>query len=66
MEDKLHEVYSCLKIMDMLLYKQAYEPKTVVGFQSTEDMAKYYRQFLQVFLPYNERFFLPARWLYTQ
>ena len=42
--------------MDMLLYKHAYEPKTVVGFQSTEDMAKYYRQFLQVILPEEYRY----------
>lgn len=51
MEDKLKEVYSCLQIMDMMLYKCAYEPQTIVGFQSTEDMAKYFRQFLQVILP---------------
>jgi len=51
MEDKLNEVYNCLKVMDMMLYKHAYEPKAVVGFQSTEDMAKYYREFLHVILP---------------
>lgn len=48
---ELHGVYSCLKIMDMMLYKHAYEPQTVVGFQSTEDMAKYYREFLHTILP---------------
>lgn len=51
MEDKLNEIYNCLKVMDMMLYKTAYEPQTIVGFQSTEDMAKYFRQFLQVILP---------------
>lgn len=51
MEEKLNEVYNCLKVMDMMLYKHAYEPKAVVGFQSTEDMAKYYREFLHVILP---------------
>ncbi len=51
MEDKLREVYSCLKIMDMMLYKCAYEPQTIVGFKSTKDMAEYFRQFLQVILP---------------
>ena len=56
MEDKLHEVYNCLKIMDMLLYKHAYEPQTVVGFESTEEMAKYYRQFLSVILPEEYRY----------
>jgi hypothetical protein len=48
---ELHSVYSSLKIMDMLLYKYAYEPQTVASFQSTEDMAKYYREFLHVILP---------------
>jgi hypothetical protein len=56
MEEKLNEVYNCLKVMDMMLYKHAYEPKAVVGFQSTEDMAKYYRQFLQVILPEEYRY----------
>ena len=48
---ELHSIYSSLKIMDMMLYKHAYEPQTVTGFQSTEDMAKYYRQFLRIILP---------------
>ena len=56
MNKKLHEVYNCLKIMDMLLYKHAYEPQTVVGFESTEEMAKYYRQFLSVILPEEYRY----------
>lgn len=56
MEDKLKEVYDCLKIMDMMLYKAAYEPKSIVGFKSTEDMAKYFRQFLQVILPEKYRY----------
>ena len=56
MKDKLHEVYNCLKIMDMLLYKHGYEPQTVVGFKSTEDMAKYYREFLHVILPEEYRY----------
>ncbi len=52
MEDnKLQEIYNCLKIMDMILYKVAYEPKSIVGFKSTEDMAIYFRQFLNVILP---------------
>lgn len=51
MEDKLKEVYDYLRIMDMVLYKCAYEPQAVAGFRSTEDMAKYFRQFLQVILP---------------
>lgn len=51
MEDKLKEVYGCLEIMDMMLYKYAYEPQAVIGFQSTEDMAKYFRHFLHVVLP---------------
>jgi len=51
MEDKLHEVYNCLKVIDMMLYKHAYEPETVKGFESTSDMAKYYREFLHVILP---------------
>ena len=51
MDEKLHEVYNCLKIMDMLLYKHGYEPKTVAGFKSTEEMARYYREFLHVILP---------------
>ncbi len=51
MEDKLQEVYNCLKVMDMMLYKAAYEPKSIVGFKSTEDMAIYFRQFLNVILP---------------
>ena len=51
MEEKLNEIYNCLKVMDMMLYKTAYEPQTIVGFKSTEDMAKYFRQFLQVILP---------------
>ena len=53
---ELHSVYSSLKIMDMLLYKHAYEPQAVAGFQSTEDMAKYYRQFLQIILPEEYRY----------
>lgn len=56
MEDKLKEVYNCLNMMDMMLYKYAYEPQTVVGFSSTEDMAKYFRQFLQVILPEEYRY----------
>lgn len=51
MEDKLKEVYNCLRIMDLLLYKYAYEPETVNSFQSTEAMARYFRLFLQVILP---------------
>jgi len=56
MDKKLHEVYNCLKFMDMLLYKHGYEPQTVVGFKSTEDMAKYYREFLHVILPEEYRY----------
>lgn len=56
MEDKLKEVYNCLRIMDMVLYKYAYEPQAVAGFRSTEDMAKYFRQFLQIILPEEYRY----------
>ena len=56
MKEKLHEVYTCLKIMDMLLYKHAYEPDTVVGFSSIEEMAKYYRLLLHTFLPEEYRY----------
>ena len=56
MEEKLNEVYNCLKVMDMMLYKHAYEPKAVAGFQSTEDMAKYYKEFLHVILPEEYRY----------
>ena len=51
MENKLYEIYDCLKVMDMMLYKHAYEPEAVKGFESTSDMAKYYREFLHVILP---------------
>lgn len=51
MEEKLNEVYNCLRIMDMVLYKTAYEPESVAGFKSVEDAAVYFRQFLQVILP---------------
>ena len=56
MEDKLKEVYNCLRIMDMVLYKCAYEPETVNSFQSTEAMARYFRLFLQVILPEEYRY----------
>lgn len=56
MEDKLKEVYNCLKIMDMLLYKYAYKPQTVAAFKSTKEMASYFRQFLQVILPEEYRY----------
>lgn len=51
MDNKLHEIYTCLKVMDMILYKHAYEPETVKGFNSISDMAKYYRELLHVILP---------------
>jgi len=53
---KLNEVYNCLKVMDMLLYKYAYEPKTVVEFNSTEEMAKYFHMFLSIILPEEYRY----------
>lgn len=56
MEDKLQEIYNCLRIMDMVLYKCEYEPQVVVGFHSTEDMAKYFRQFLHIILPEEYRY----------
>jgi hypothetical protein len=56
MSDKLNEVYSCLKIMDMMLYKHTYEPQAVVGFQTTKEMAEYYRQFLHIILPEEYRY----------
>lgn len=55
MEEKLNEIYNELRLMDLLLYKYAYEPETVVSFYSTEDMAKYFRQFLQIILPKEYR-----------
>ena len=51
MSDKLNEVYSCLKVMDMMLYMHAHKSPAVVGFHTTEEMAEYYRQFLHVILP---------------
>ena len=56
MDDKLREVYNCLKTMDMLLYKHAYKPQAVVGFQTTKEMAEYYRQFLHIILPEEYRY----------
>lgn len=56
MENKLNEIYQCLKIMDMLLYKHVYEPKSVVGFPSTKEMAEYYRNFLHIILPEEYRY----------
>ena len=46
-----HTAYTCLKVMDMLLYKHAYEPETVVAFKSVSDAAKYFREFLHLILP---------------
>ena len=51
MDDKLHEVYTCLRIMDMLLYKTAYEPETIAGFKSIKEMAIYFRAMLDTVLP---------------
>ena len=51
MDDKLHEVYNCLRIMDMLLYKTAYEPETITGFESIKEMAIYFRGMLDIVLP---------------
>ena len=56
MDNKLNEVYSCLKVMDMMLYMHAYKPQAVVGFQTTKEMAEYYRQFLQIILPEEYRY----------
>ena len=56
MEDKLQEIYNCLRIMDMVLYKCAYKPQEVAGFRSTEDMIKYFRQFLHIVLPEEYRY----------
>lgn len=53
---KLKGIYDSLKVMDMMLYKYAYEPKTVIGFKSTEDMAEYFRKFLQIILPEEYRY----------
>lgn len=56
MDEKLKEVYNELRLMDLLLYKYAYEPETVASFRSTEDMAQYFRQFLRVILPEEYRY----------
>jgi len=56
MEDKLKEIYNCLRLMDLVLYEYAYEPETVASFQSTEDMVKYFRQFLHIILPEEYRY----------
>ena len=56
MDNKLNEVYSCLKVMDMMLYMHAYKPQAVVGFQTTAEMAEYYRQFLHIILPEEYRY----------
>lgn len=50
-DNRVNEIYNCLRVMDMLLYKNAYEPKTVIGFESTIDMAKFFREMLHVILP---------------
>ena len=47
----IEQLYTSLKTMDMLLYKYAYEPEKVVGFESTKDMAIYYRELLHLLLP---------------
>lgn len=52
MEDKLKEVYDCLRIMDMMLYNYTYDPPHgVVPFKSTQEMAKYFRVMLHIILP---------------
>jgi hypothetical protein len=52
MEDKLKEVYDCLKIMDMMLYNYTCDPpRGVVPFKSTQEMAKYFRAMLHTALP---------------
>ena len=51
LDSRTNEICSCLKVMDMLLYKNAYEPETVIGFESTIDMAKFFREMLHVILP---------------
>ena len=56
MNDKLNEVYNCLKAMDMMLYMHAHKPRAVVGFQTTKEMAEYYRQFLHIILPEEYRY----------
>ena len=52
MEEKLREVYDCLRIMDMLLYNYTYDqPHSVVPFKSTQEMAKFFRNMLHIILP---------------
>lgn len=52
MEDKLKEVYDCLKIMDMMFYNYTCDPpRGVVPFKSTQEMAKYFRAMLHTALP---------------
>lgn len=52
MDNKLREVYNCLKIMDLMLYKYSCDPPCgVVPFKSTQEMAKYFRLMLSIILP---------------
>lgn len=52
MDDKLREVYDCLRIMDLMLDKYTYDPPHgVTPFKSTQEMAKYFRLMLSIILP---------------
>jgi hypothetical protein len=52
MDDKLREVYNCLKTMDMMLYNYSCDPPHgVIPFKSTQEMAKYFRLMLSIILP---------------
>ena len=59
MEDKLKEVYDCLRIMDLMFCNYTYDPPHgVVPFKSTQEMVKFFRLMLHIILPeeyqYNE------------
>ena len=46
------EMQSSLQIMDMLLEKYSHNPpQGVVPFNSTQDMARYFKQFTELMLP---------------
>ena len=46
------EIQSSLRIMDLLLEKYSYDPpRGVVPFETTQDMARYFKQFTELLLP---------------
>ena len=46
------EMQSSLRIMDLLLEKYSHDPpRGVVPFTTTQDMARYFKQFTELLLP---------------